>query len=177
MGSLFLLFVWLKLVVKSLCSVEEKIIDLLEEKFAEPEFADCFWLDVTMHPNNRLEVSIDCDTGVTFAKCRLISRYLEAIIDEAGWLGEKYTLEVASPGTEKPLKQPRQYPKHLGRILEVKMTDGTTLEGRMTTVTEEHLVLEYQVVRKEGKKKITEELSSTILYPDIAEATVKLSFK
>ena len=156
--------------------MEEKIIDLLEEKFTDPEFANCFWLDVKLLPNKKLEVIIDCDTGVTFDTCRKISRYLESFIDEEQWLGEKYTLEVSSPGTDRPLQRPRQYTKHVGRKLEVKTNEGETYEGRLTEKTDEAITLTYKVRRKEGKRKVTEEVQTTINFADIKQAKVKISF-
>lgn len=157
--------------------MEEKIIDLLEEKFTEPEFANCFWLDVKLHANKKLEVIIDCDTGVTFTTCRQVSRYLESYIDEEQWLGEKYTLEVSSPGTDRPLQLPRQYHKHVGRKLEVKTKEGETYEGRLTEVTSDAITLQYKVRRKEGKRKVTEEVETTITFAAIEKAKVKISFK
>jgi len=157
--------------------LEEKIIDLLDEKFKEAEFEDCFWLDVKRHSvRNKLEVIIDSDTGLTLKKCQRISRYLEGFIDEEGWLGEKYVIEVCSPGADKPLKIARQYPKHIGRKLEVKKKDGETEEGRLTEVTEKGILIEYKVRRKEGKRKVTEEVKSNIAFDQIEQAKVKLSF-
>lgn len=157
--------------------MEEKIIDLLDEKFKEAEFEDCFWLDVKRHSvRNKLEVIIDSDTGLTLRKCQRISRYLEGFIDEKGWLGDKYVIEVCSPGADKPLKKARQYPKHIGRKLEVKKKDGEIEEGRLTEITKEGILIEYKVRRKEGKRKITEEIKSTISFDQIERATVKLSF-
>ena len=157
--------------------MEEKIIDLLEEKFTDPEFSDCFWLEVKLLPNKKLEVIIDCDTGVTFATCRQISRYLESFIDEEQWLGEKYTLEVSSPGTDRPLERPRQYPKHIGRKLEVKTNGGEQYEGRLTEVSDDDICLEYKVRRKEGKRKVTETVQTRVPFAEIAQAKVKISFK
>lgn len=157
--------------------MEEKIIDLLNIKFKEPEFEDCFFLGIKRHEtNNKLEISIDSDTGVTFQNCQRISRYLETFIDENGWLGEKYVLEVCSPGAVAPLILPRQYPKHIGRKLEVKHKDGVVEEGKLTQVTEQGITIEYKTRRKEGKKKITEEVKSDILFSDIERAKIKLSF-
>ncbi len=158
-------------------AVEEKIIDLLEGKLLDPEFADCFWLDVTLSKDNKLDIIIDCDSGVTFETCRQISRYLEGFIDEAGWLGETYTLEVSSPGADRPLQLPRQYKKHVGRTLEVTLASGETLEGTLEEATDEHIALAYKVSRKEGNKKVTEDVRTTHLFGDIKTAIVKISFK
>jgi ribosome maturation factor RimP len=157
--------------------VTEKIIDLLDAKFTEAEFANCFWLDVQLHPGNKLEVILDSDTGISFDTCRQISRYLEGFIDEEGWLGEKYTLEVSSPGVDRPLERQRQYPKHIGRKLEVKMQDGSKYEGTLTEVTDSTITLEYKERRKEGKKRVTEIHRPELLLTEVERARVKISFK
>ena len=90
-------------------NLEEKIVELLEEKFKEEEFADCFLIEIKLHKHNKLDIFLDSDTGITFQKCQRISRYLESYIDEGGWLGEKYVIEVSSPGLTRPLKLRRQY--------------------------------------------------------------------
>ncbi len=157
--------------------VEEKIIDLLEAKFEEADFQECFWLDVKLLPNKKLEVILDSDSGINFTTCRQISRYLESHIDEEGWLGEKYVLEVSSPGVNRPLKIQRQYPKHMGRKLEVKLADGTKHEGRLVELTDNGIVLEAKVRRKEGKRKVTEVVQTPIPFDTIDKALVKISFK
>ncbi|MEZ4987393.1 MAG: ribosome maturation factor [Saprospiraceae bacterium] len=157
--------------------MEERIIDLLEGKLADPAFADCFWLDVSIDKGKKLEIIIDADTGVTFEKCRQISRYLEGFIDEAGWLGEDYTIEVSSPGADRPLERPRQYPKHIGRRLEVQTQAGETIEGQLTAATDDHIVLLYEEQRKEGNKKVKENIAKTIPFTEIAKAQVIISFK
>ena len=100
--------------------IVEKITDLLDKKFTEEDFSDCFLVDIKAHAHNKIDVFIDSDSGVTFEKCQKISRYLERFIDENGWLGEKYVLEVSSPGISRPLKFKRQYAKNIGRKVEVK---------------------------------------------------------
>lgn len=157
--------------------METKIYDLLEEKFAEEEFTDCFLIELKLHANHKLEVFIDSDTGVTFDRCQKISRYLEAHLDEEGWLGDSYTLEVSSPGVSRPLQLPRQYPKHIGRKLKVRMEDGSELEGPLLEVTADHIVLEHRVVQVEGKKKKHIKVSSEIPYSAIKGALVQVSFK
>lgn len=157
--------------------MEAKIHDLLEEKFAEEEFADCFLIELKLYPNNKLDVFLDSDTGITLERCRKISRYLEAYLDESGQLGEKYTLEVSSPGVSRPLQLTRQYPKHVGRKLKVKLKDGSELEGVLQTVDEEAITIERKIVEKDGKKKKRLKVSTEIPFADIKETIVQVSFK
>lgn len=157
--------------------VEEKIYDLLEAKFAEPEYADCFLIELSLHAGKRLEVIIDADTGVNFDQCTHISRYLESRLDENAWLGDDYTLEVSSPGVSRPLKLWRQYPRNVGRTLEIVLKDGNQHSGQLLAVHEDHLDLEETVKRKEGKKNITEKVVRNIPADAIEKAIVKISFK
>ncbi len=154
----------------------EKITALLDAKFAEPEFAECFLVDMTIAANKQLvEIFLDSDTGISFATCQKISRYLEAIFDENGWLGQDYVLEVSSPGATRPLMFARQYPKHLERDLIVTLADRT-VAGMLAEVTPEHITLEYETKHKEGKKTIRTEHREVIAIADIKSAVVELVF-
>ena len=95
--------------------MESKIEALLVEKFNDPDFDDCFVVDIIISKGNRIGVFVDCDSGMTFRKCQMLSRYLEGFIDEEKWFGEKYVLEVSSPGIDRPLKFARQYRNNIGR--------------------------------------------------------------
>ena len=154
----------------------DKIINMLEGYFAEEEdFADCFVVDVAQ-PANRLEVFVDSDSGMTFRKCQRISRFLEAWLDEEQPLGEKYTLNVSSPGVDRPLKFHRQYVNNLGRTLEVTTTEGDKFKGELKTVEEDHIVLTAKVRRKEGKRKVTVVEDTPLAFDIIKKAIVKISF-
>jgi ribosome maturation factor RimP len=155
--------------------VIEKVTDLLDQKFTEEEFSDCFLVDLKLN-NTKLEVFIDSDDGVSFDTCRKISRYLEEHLDEQGWLGEKYILEVSSPGVTRPLKLQRQYPKHIGRKLEVLTHEGEKKEGTLTAVKDSGIVLTYKDRIKEGKRKKTITVETELAFEAIKQATVKISF-
>lgn len=155
--------------------VERQIEKLLLQKFEEEEYKDCFIIEV-MQNNKKLQIFIDSDTNIDFTKCRKISRYLEEHIDENKWLGEKYVLEVSSPGIDRPLKFPRQYKKNLGRKLDVQTIEGEKYSGAMIEVTETGIILEYKVRIKEGKKKRTEVIQTPLTFENIKKATVKFSF-
>lgn len=153
--------------------VEEKINALLAVKFQEEGFEDCYLVDVVEN-NTKLQVFIDSDSSLDFRKCSRISRYLEAIIDEEDWYGPKYTLEVSSPGATRPLI-PRQYKKHVGRKVKVKLTEEK-IEGVLEAVFDDHIIVAYKKVEKQGKKKIRTEVKHEVQHSDIKEIKVKLSF-
>lgn len=83
-----------------------------------------------------LEVYVDAEAGVTADRCADISRELMEIIDRDNLVESDYRLDVSSPGTERPLKFPWQYPKHLGRKCTVNLVAGSTLSGTLLEVNE-----------------------------------------
>jgi ribosome maturation factor RimP len=158
-------------------TVEARIADWLDEKLKEPEFADCFLIDIHYSEKaNKLEVFLDSDTGITFDKCRQISRHLENLLDTDQMLGDSYTLEVSSAGVGRPLKLPRQYLKNVGREVEIILTSGTTKIGKLVEATDFAATLEELVVTQEGKKKKKELVQTIIPYDDMKKTTVKISF-
>ncbi|GAB5551702.1 MAG: ribosome maturation factor RimP [Saprospiraceae bacterium] len=159
--------------------IEERTRDLLEQKFQEEEYQDCFVVEVKYNPaNKKLQAFVDSDSSMTFRKCQRLSRFLESYIDDEQWMGEKYTLEVSSPGVDRPLKLARQYTKNIGRRLEVLLhDDDKKYKGSLIKADDQGIVLESQQTRKQGKKKIKETVETEIPYDQIRKAIVKITFK
>ena len=76
-----------------------------------------------------LQVRIDrLDGGrVTVDDCAVVSRAVEAKLDEDGSLGDRYTLEVSSPGLERPLRNAADWHRFVGRRASVS---SPALNGR-----------------------------------------------
>jgi ribosome maturation factor RimP len=149
-------------------AVKDKIRELLDQKFGEKDYEDCFLVDLTLSKSNKLQVFVDCDSGLNLEKCSLFSRYLESWLDESLALGEKYTLEVSSPGVDRPLVK-RQFPKNKGRQIRVKTTEGKLFNGVLDSVSESYIS-----VRIEKKKE--DPSLEDIRFDDIEEAKIIVSF-
>ena len=157
--------------------ITERISNLLEEKYATDEaFADCFTVDVELKPGQKLFVFADSDSGLTFEKCQKLSRYLESHLDTNAWLGDKYLLEVSSPGIGRPFKFLRQYLNNAGRNVEVTLKDKTRQTGLLKTADETQVVLFQKVIEKEGNKKKEVEVETAIPFEQIEKTIVKLAF-
>ena len=157
--------------------IVEKIEQLLAEKFSEPDFADCFVVEIKLEQSEqRLEVYVDSDSGMDFSKCQKISRYLEPFLDEGAWLGPTYVLEVSSPGIERPLKFHRQYHRNIGRTLQINLKEGEPREGVLKTVNPESIILEQEIKFKEGKRNKKEIIQTVIPFEHITKAIVKITF-
>ena len=157
--------------------IEQTLSKLLEEKFNEEEFNDCFLVEIKAHQNKKVEVFVDSDSSLTLDRCRQLSRFLEKHIDENGWLGEKYTLEVSSPGIGRPLQFLRQYTKNIGRKVEVILLEGDPKTGHLIQANEQGILIEEKLRVKEGKKKKTIIEQTEIPFNNIKETKVKISFK
>ena len=69
-----------------------------------------------------LTVYIDTDHGVDLDTCEKFHRAIDPVLDEFDpTFGEAYTLNVSSPGLDRPLKTDRDYLKCMGQKVEVKL--------------------------------------------------------
>lgn len=67
-----------------------------------------------------LRLFVDRDGGITLDDCALVSRELSEILDVEDFISENYTLEVSSPGLNRPLKKESDYERYRGRLVKVK---------------------------------------------------------
>src|SRR5579863_4909586 len=79
-----------------------------------------------------LRIVVDGDHGVSLDDAADVSREISAMLDQANALGEvPYTLEVSSPGVDRPLTEPRHWRRGVGRLVKVKVAGEGTVEGRV----------------------------------------------
>lgn len=89
-----------------------------------------------------LRVAVDKDGGVDMDDVAEATRAVSEILDDADVLGSApYTLEVSSPGVDRPLTLPRHWRRNVGRLVRVTPTDGTAYDGRIVAAEEDHAVL------------------------------------
>ena len=68
-----------------------------------------------------LRVFIDKDGGVDINDCEAMSRALDEPLDEQDPIAQAYTLEVSSPGLERPLVRDEHFTQFIGADIMVKM--------------------------------------------------------
>lgn len=79
-----------------------------------------------------LRVVVDSDRGVSLDDAATISRKLSAALDAAPVMGDfPYTLEVSSPGVDRPLTDPRHWRRAAGRLVQVTAADAGPISGRV----------------------------------------------
>jgi ribosome maturation factor RimP len=81
--------------------------------------------DVRVSPAGRrrlLRLVVDADGGVGLDQIAEVSREVSALLDASGVMGETpYTLEVSSPGVDRPLTEPRHWRRAQGRLVSVPL--------------------------------------------------------
>jgi ribosome maturation factor RimP len=117
---------------------------------------------------------LDGDAGVDVDFCAKISREIGEqleLVEEV----PAYVLEVSSAGADAPMKILRQFPKHIGRILQVRLKSGLEdVKGELLSVQGEELILRsFTAVNKKTKTKAPEgESPITIPFNEIEYARV-----
>lgn len=82
------------------------------------------------------------------------TRLVSEVLDDADVMGPAaYVLEVSSPGVDRPLTQPRQLRRNVGRLVILTPVEGDPLTGRIAAVGVDELVL--QTERGEVRMPLT----------------------
>ena len=94
-------------------------------------------------PNRPLvQVRIDCPPrNVTVEDCSRVSRALEQWLDASGPLGNRYVLEVSSPGIERPVRWHRHWVQFVGRDVNVKIAGLGRIRARIVAVPDQGTVV------------------------------------
>jgi ribosome maturation factor RimP len=112
---------------------------------------------------------VDGQSSLNMDQVTAVSRAISELLDEAAFMGEApFTLEVTSPGVDRPLTKPRHFAKNIDRLLKVVRTDGEVVTGRISGNTETELTL--SVTEKKEVKEVV------IVLADIKRATVEIEF-
>lgn len=78
--------------------------------------------------NSLLRVYIDSEKGITLDDCGIVSEQLSAVLDVEDPINGRYTLEVSSPGLDRPLFEKAHYEQFIGR--EARIKTDIPYEGR-----------------------------------------------
>jgi ribosome maturation factor RimP len=110
---------------------------------AAAEGMDLEDVEITLAGRRRLlRVVVDADGGVDLdAVARLTTAVSEALDDADLMGGAPYTLEVTSPGVDRPLAEPRHWRRAADRLVTVQAS-GRELTGRVVSADEDGVVLD-----------------------------------
>lgn len=95
--------------------------------------------------HSTLRVFIDGDNGINIEDCANASRQVSAVLDVEDPISTEYTLEVSSPGVDRPLFTAEQYAAYVGEDVKVQLTmpvaGSRNLKGAISKVEGQMLSL------------------------------------
>jgi len=116
-----------------------------------------------------VRVLVDSDAGVTLDEVAAASQTVSDALDGSDVLSdEPYTLEVSSPGVDRPLTLPRHWRRSTGRLVEATLRTGEKVVGRVVESDDQSVLLEITVKGKVSKR--------TVALADVVRAVVQVEF-
>ena len=145
-----------------------RIAEVLTEPLAATGL-DVEAIDLTPAGKRRLlRVAVDKDGGVTLDDIAEATKEVSRVLDGptgSDVMGEQpYTLEVTSPGIDRPLTHPRHWRRNQGRLVKATLADGGTVTGRITDSDDTRAVLDVDGNRDE------------IAFVDVKRAKIEIEF-
>ena len=152
--------------------IAEEIRKIAVSKLLNPHH---FVVDVVVSARKgpkKVLITLDGDDGVNIDDCANLSREIGKALEESNLMDEAYMLEVSTPGVDQPLQLHRQYKKHIGRKLKLKLRDKI-VEGKLTEVADDKIA----VIQETGTGKQKATVVLDIPFSEIEKSFVLVSFK
>lgn len=120
----------------------------------------------------RVSVVVDKDGGVDLDGIASASRAVSDALDASDAMGDDpYTLEVTSPGIDRPLTLPRHWRRNVGRRVLLHAAGSLTIEGRVREVDDDGVVL---AADAKGKPESVERRTP---WHDVVRGDVQVEFR
>jgi ribosome maturation factor RimP len=125
--------------------------------------------EVTVTPVGKrrlVAVVVDCeDRNPSLDEVTVVSKEVSSILDNYTQMGEMpFTLEVTTPGIDRPLTLVRHWKKNRGRLVKITPKTGEKYIGRIASVKENSVVIEIK-----GKE-------SEVSFEEISRAQIEVEF-
>ena len=145
-----------------------QVIELLDGEFARAgyEIEDVV-IDERSQPP-RITVIADGDTALDLDTVAELSRSASTLLDSKRDIAGTYVLEVSSPGVDRPLTSAKHFRRARGRKVELSLTDGTQVTGRVGETRDDVV----DVVIREGRDWTVRPIS----LGDVVKAVVQVEF-
>ena len=102
------------------------------------------------------------------------ARAVSTALDEADPMGQSpYTLEVSSPGVERPLTEPRHLRRNVGRVVQLTLVDGGVVTGRVLSVEDDDALV---LLLNGAKKGMPATKQRVVDWSDVVQGVVQVEF-
>ena len=102
------------------------------------------------------------------------ARAVSTALDEADPMGQSpYTLEVSSPGVERPLTEPRHLRRNVGRVVQLTLADGGVATGRVLSVQDDDALV---LLLNGAKKGMPATKQRVVAWAEVVQGVVQVEF-
>lgn len=109
-----------------------------------------------------ITVIIDGDSHLSLDQVTVATKAISELIENISNLGDSsFTLEVTSPGLDRPLTKPRHWQKNIDRLVKVIMLDTKEIKGRIKSANNDSVLID----------------ENNIFFVDMKRATLEVEFK
>jgi ribosome maturation factor RimP len=113
-----------------------------------------------------LRVAVDKDGGVDMDDIAAATKAVSVVLDDSPLMGTNaFTLEVTSPGVDRPLTLPRHWRRNATRLVKIDLVEGEPVEGRIVSSDEDGATLDVAGTEQ------------TVAYDAISKAKIQIEFK
>ncbi|MBQ4288871.1 MAG: ribosome maturation factor RimP [Clostridia bacterium] len=124
----------------------KKDVEALGYELVDVEF------DKKQNMDSELVIYIDKDGGVDLDDCEKVSTAIDPLIDAKCPITDPYVLVVSSPGIDRPFKTERDFVKHLGEKVDIKLYEKLNGKKDITAVLKEYTPEELTLEDSKGKE-------------------------
>lgn len=101
---------------------KQEILEQLVEPVAVSLGCELWGLEyLTQGRYTTVRIYIDGPNGASLEDCERVSRQVSAVFDVEDPIDNEYTLEVSSPGLDRPLYKESQYARFVGEVINVRL--------------------------------------------------------
>ncbi|MHB8512980.1 MAG: ribosome maturation factor RimP [Actinomycetota bacterium] len=116
----------------------ERVLSLAEAVLARYE-AELVDLELKKGRTQLVRLTVDRAGGIDLETCARVSEELSRMLDADDPIQGRYTLEVTSPGADRPLRTEKDFRKNLGRTLRVNSRDGKEHDATLNEVQQDRI--------------------------------------
>ncbi len=150
-------------------SLAQSITELIEPAVTEAGFYLEEVQNTSAGSHRVITCIVDGQSPLNLDQVTVVSRLISELLDTASFMGEtSFTLEVTSPGVDRPLTLPRHWTKNLTRVIKATLQDGSVTTGRLTEFNDVTATL---VENIKGRIK-----THQVNFTDIKRAVVEIEF-
>ncbi len=103
-------------------SNKQSVLEAMLGPVIEGMGLECWGIEfISQGKHSVLRIYIDSDAGIKLEDCERVSRQISGVLDVEDPIATEYTLEVSSPGMDRPLFKLAQFERFSGNVVMVKL--------------------------------------------------------